>query len=272
MHNAFGARPKRPSIVGYGRNCFEKKLQIICCVLCAVMLLFSVCIAYQAKAEANKQWFTIQYANENVTFQPVPMQANDQIDTKNPGLYFDDEGYVSPELMRQVSPILTGHHEMITMDVSEERILLQLAQDGQIFLRIAQWECELNDYALIDTGLLPSERELDTYHDGDAVLITIPYMESAAEKSNEPQENAQLFLTFQQLENGWYLTNFTDGQTFIAKLRDQAYLFSDYYESDPAYEWTVQEALAFENFSTSDLRRCIESYHTARPNQPPKLE
>ncbi len=223
-----------------------------------------LCRAPVSEAEGAEQWTTIQYVYNDILFQPVVIQANDEIDTRNLDLFFDKEGYVLPAIWQYLSPRLTDSHEVVDMDVSEKRILLcMLKNDGKI-LRIAQWNKALNDYTIIDTGLLPCGSELDTSHDGNAVFVTIPSIEAATEEENAEQEEECLYLTFQQLENGWYLTNFTDGQSFVAALCEDTYLFDDYYEPNPANAWAAYAGIPFEDFSVTELWLHVREYQEAR--------
>lgn len=207
-----------------------------------------------AEAEEAHAMISLQYTWGDISFQPVVIQATDEIDVRKPELYFDQTGYVSPTIWPYLNPRLTDNHEVIAMDVSEKRILLCLSKDNQQFLRIAQWDAALHDYTILDTDVLPSLSELDTYHDGNAVLLLVPAMATAQ------QDDECLFLTFQQVDNSWYLTNFTDGQSFAATLSSDGYLFEDYDEPNPEHMWTAHDIMTFANFSVTDLFRCLQEY------------
>ncbi len=214
-----------------------------------------------SEAETAEQWITIQYVHDGTPFQPVVLQANDEIDPGNPDLFFDQEGDILPALWPYLTPRLTDNHEVVNLDVSAERILLCLSKDGGKCLRIAQWNTALNDYTILDTGILPDTSELDTYHDADAVLVSIPFMGADTE---EGEADECLFLTFQQVENSWYLTNFTDGQSFVAALCDDAYHFDDYYEPNPTNAWMAHDRISFEDFSVTELLLCVQEYQEAK--------
>lgn len=230
---------------------------------CIVISFIFCCYLISAQAETADSSIIIQYVNENVSFQPVAILVNDEIDGSNPGLYFDEDGYVSPELRRYISPQLTGNHEITDIDVSEERIVLSLVRNDQKFIRVAQWDSTFNRYYIIDTDLIPPTSVLDTYHDGNAVLLSIPLMDF---DTKEIWEDDWLFLTFQPIANCWYLVDFTDGQSFVATLNDQTYLFDGYYESDPALTWTIQGTVKFEHFSVSSVLTYIQQYYEAKPD------
>lgn len=229
-----------------------------------LVCLLVLCRAPVSEAEVAEQWTTIQYVYNDILFQPVVIQANDEIDTRNLDLFFDKEGYVSPAIWQYLSPRLTDGQEVVDMDVSEGRILLCMLKNDGIILRIAQWNKALNDYTITDTGLLPCGSELDTYHDANAVMVSIPSIEAATEDGKAEQEDEYLYLTFQQLEDGWYLTNFTDGQSFAAALCEDTYLFDDYYEPNPANAWTAYERILFEDFSVTELWFRVQEYQEAR--------
>ncbi len=217
---------------------------VVCCLILSCVPL--------AEAEEENGMISLQYIQDGVPFQPVVIQANDEIDIRNLDLYFDQTGYVSPVIWQYLSPRLTDNYEVIDIDVSEKRILLCLSKNDKKFLRIAQWDTALHDYTIIDTGLLPALIELDTYHDGNAVLLLIPSVATTAGQETELQEDECLFLTFQQVENSWYLTDFTDGQSFTATLSNNVYLFEDYDEPDPEHVWTTHDIIDFANFSITE--------------------
>lgn len=231
-----------------------KKCLALCFMLC--------CYFISAQAETADSFIVMQYANENVLFQPVIIVKNDEIDVSNPELYLSKDGSVSPELRQYISPQLTGDHEIADIDVSEERIVLSLVHNDQKFIRIAQWDSVSNCYNIIDTDLIPSTSMLDTYHDGNAVLLSIPLMDF---DTMEMREDDWLFLTFQPIAGCWYLVDFTDGQNFVAGLNDQMYLFDGYDELNPALTWTIQGAVQFEHFSVSSVFTYIQQYYEERP-------
>jgi len=196
-------------------------------------------------------------------FQPIVIHANDEIAVDHPELYIEKNGYVSSAIWPYLSSRLTNGDDVVDMDVSEKRLLLCLSKNGQNYLRLAQWDTKRNDYITIDTDFLPSEHELDTYHDGDAVFLFVSAMESPTEAESAQQENKDFFLTFQQVENDWYLTSFTDGQTYVATLCDDVYLFDTYYESNPERIWKTPDLLPFSEFCITDLLLCLHEYHEA---------
>ncbi len=234
------------------RNRFKPRLLGKCWWTWMVLCFLTLSYLPLAEAENADEMISLQYIQNGVPFQPVVIQANDEINMGNLDLYFDQTGYVSPAIWQYLSPRLTDNYEVIDMDVSEKRILLCLSKNDKKFLRIAQWDTALHDYAIIDTGLLPAMSELDTYHDGNAVLLLIPSVATTARQETELQEDECLFLTFQQVENSWYLTDFTDGQSFTATLSNDVYLFEDYDEPDPEHVWTTHGIIDFANFSITE--------------------
>ncbi len=236
--------------------------QQLCCLLIAVCCIFLFYIQL-SKAKNTDQMIRIQCTHDQTTFQPIFIRANNEIDSENPDLFIDKEGYVSPTLWKYLSPRLTNGDEVMDMDVSEKRILLYLSRNGKNYLRIAQWDAKLNDYILIDTDFLPAINELDTYHDGNAVMLFVSATDMLMVEESEQPEEKGIFLTFQQVKNDWYLTNFTDGQSFIATLCDDVYLFNGYYESNPESIWKTHDLLPFSKFSITNLLLCLNEYYEA---------
>lgn len=239
------------------------KWKHLCCCLWIAVCCFFLFYIPLSKAKNIDQMVCIQYTQDQTTFQPIFIRANDEIDSENPDLFIDKEGYVSPVLWKYLSPNLTNGDKVIDMDVSEKRILLCLSKNGNNYLRIAQWDMKLNDYIIIDTDFLPAIYELDTYHDGDAVLLFISKIEILMEEGSEHQEEKELYLTFQQIDNEWYLTSFTDGQNFVATLCDDVYLFDGYYETNSEAMWKTHDLLPFSKFNITDLLLCLNKYYEA---------
>lgn len=179
---------------------------------------------------------------------------------------YDDGEDLSMLLHSQV-PFLIDEYNIIDADISNERILLLLASDDCTFLRIAHWDDRLNKYSTIDTGPLPSESWLDTYHAEDSVLLTMPFIDKT-NADDTLRMGGDIYLTFEYLTDGWCLTNFTDGCTFTAELCKQSYIFDDYYGSDTEYRWTIDSVLFFDDFSVSELYQLIYEYDTMKPDRP----
>lgn len=88
---------------------------------------------------------------------------------------------------------LIGDYGVLDLDVSAEQVLLYLSDNDQSFLRLALWDTILEQYSTKDTGLLPADSYLDTYHDGDSILFMMPLGENMITES-APNCN-ELYLT-----------------------------------------------------------------------------
>ena len=77
----------------------------------------------------------------------------------------------------------------------------------------------------------------------------------------------ELFLTFEYLNDDWYLTSFTDGNSFTADLCGQSYFFNDYYGPSAEYRWHAGPRLLFEGFSVFELLSYADAYNNAMPDR-----
>ena len=174
------------------------------------------------------------------------------------------------EVQQSCVSSLIGEYDVLDLDVSAERILLHLSDGRQSFLRLALWDTIRGQYRIKDTGWLPAESYLDSYHDGDSILFMTSLGEDGITESTPVCD--EVYLTFDYMEDDWYLTHFTDGQSFVAALQNGVYLFEDYYESSENYAWRIPHVFAFEGFNPMELIPCIVEYNTAMPNRPSLIE
>lgn len=165
---------------------------------------------------------------------------------------------------------LIGEYDVLDLDVSTERILLFLSDNGRLFLRLALWDTIHGQYKIKDTGWLPDESYLDTYHDADSILFLIPLREDMIPESIPACD--ELYLTFDYVEDDWYLTHFTDGQSFVATFQNDVYLFGDYYETSEEFAWQAPYVFSFEGFNPIELFQYIVEYNSAMPNRPSLIE
>ena len=160
--------------------------------------------------------------------------------------------------------LLAGEYEIEQYDASEMRVLLLLVSEDDKFIRMAVWNEADQEYRIRDTERLPRESSLDTYHDGDCVLLWMSTWEIDA-AYNMPMH--ELFLTFKYLNDDWYLTSFTDGNSFTADMRGQSYFFNDYYGPSAEYRWHAGPRLLFESFNVFELLSYADAYNNAMPDR-----
>ena len=110
---------------------------------------------------------------------------------------------------------------------------------------------------------MPLATTLDTYHDGNAIFVNIPYQSLIREIDRESEE---LFITFENVDCMWLLTTFTDGQTFSATIKEKKYQFEDYYDADDEFKSDAIEIrhdiLYFADFDINELYNCIYEYYS----------
>ena len=230
----------------------------------AILCIIIFCLGNgTGNCSAEEQFIMLQYSSGEILFQPIAIQETRAIDITNPQLYIDETGTVSYEARKYISNTLTDSSEILDMDVSSERIVLLLRRNDDAFLRIAYWNYEQDTYSIADTKPMPLTTTLDTYHDGDAIFINVPYQSLNWKVDSESKE---LFLTFENVNDVWLLTTFTDGQTFSTTIKETTYQFEDYYDYDDEFESVVIEImhniLYFEDFDINELYNCICEYYS----------
>ena len=229
-------------------------------ILCIIVLCLGI---DNVNCFAEEPFVMLQYNSGEILFQPIAIQETNEIDITNPQLYIDETGAVSYEVRKYISSMLTDSSEILDMDVSEERIVLLLKRNDDVLLRIACWNGEQGTYSVTDTKSIPLVTTLDTYHDGNAIFVNIPCQPLNFEIDSESEE---LFITFENINDAWVLTTFTDGQTFSATIKEKTYQFEDYYDADDEFESEAIEIrhdiLYFADFDINELYNCIYEYYS----------
>ena len=229
-------------------------------ILCIIVLYLGI---DNVNCFAEEPFVMLQYNSGEILFQPIAIQETNEIDITNPQLYIDETGAVSYEVRKYISSMLTDSSEILDMDVSEERIVLLLKRNDDVLLRIACWNGEQGTYSITDTKSIPLVTTLDTYHDGNAIFVNIPCQPLSFEIDSESEE---LFITFENINDAWILTTFTDGQTFSATIKEKTYQFEDYYDTDDEFESEAIEIrhdiLYFADFDINELYNCIYEYYS----------
>ena len=209
---------------------------------------------------ANTQGTVVFIDDHDIT------RGNDALDWSR---FLEEQQFLSVYQQSYISSLIEAY-DVINFDIESERVLLYLSDKSQSFLRLASWDTILGQYNVKDTACLPAESYLDTYHDGDSILLMTPIEEDMI--TGSIPVCSQLYLTFEYVEDDWYLTHFTDGQTFVATLQNEAYLFDDYYETSEEYAWQVPNVFSFEGFNPIELIPYISEYNSVMPNRPSLIE
>ncbi len=233
--------------------------RVLLFLLVVMMILPSSGLAARAYKQGN--FFLIQYINDDTAYQPLAVNTDALLASTVDWEPFFRRGSVPAEAYPYLSQILTDNHRVISMDVSKERIVMLCSDaDERVFLRRAVWNGASLRYEKMDTLPLPRESDMDSYHDGNAILLLIPLGTDSTGTEEAESADEALFLTFEQRDNEWVLACFTDGCDFIADLRGTEYIFNDYYEPSDAYEWRTGGPILLAQFDFTALADMIGAY------------
>lgn len=136
---------------------------------------------------------------------------------------------INPQFGNQISPSLTGGDTVVDGDVSGLRVLLLLADaDGNKYLQAAVWEADSATYAITRSSNLPENAYLDTYHEGDAIFLSVGYDTPGFAESGDLDDLAWLYITAEWTDAGaWVVTRVTDGSSFFAYYDGEQYVVRD---------------------------------------------
>lgn len=98
------------------------------------------------------------------------------------------------------------------------RVLLLLEDaDGNKYLQAAVWDADSETYAITRSQHLPENVYLDTYHEGDAIFVSVGYETEAFAESGDLDDLSWLYITAEWTDAGvWVVTDVTDGNSFYA--------------------------------------------------------
>lgn len=226
-----------------------------------VVVMFLPSGGWAARADEQGDFFLIQYIHEDAAYQPWAVNTDARFASTVNWEPFFHHDRVPSEVYPYLSPILIDNHRVISMDVSEERIVM-LCSDAEerVFLRLAVWNGASLRYEKTDTLPLPRESDMDNYHDGNDILLLIPLGTDSTGAEEAESADEALFLTFEQRDHEWVLAFFTDGYTFTADLRGTEYVFNDYYEPSDTYEWRTGGPILLAQFDFTALADMIGAY------------
>ena len=145
------------------------------------------------------------------------------------------------------------------MDTSTQRIILLLANYEGVIARIATWNHERQCYNTIDSPYLPGESFLDSYHDGNAILLKIISMNT---------ETTTFYLTFDYYDQDWILTSFNNGYTINARKEGNGYILNDYYCPTDQTVMIKEGIISFSDFSIQEIDSWFQEYDSVFPEHP----
>lgn len=139
---------------------------------------------------------------------------------------------INPQFGDQISPSLTGGDTVVQGDISSLRVLLLLADaDGNKYLQAAVWDADSATYAITRSSNLPENAYLDTYHEGDAIFLSVGYDTPGFAESGDLDDLAWLYITAEWTDtDAWVVTDVTDGFSFFVDYDDGQYVIRDYWD------------------------------------------
>ncbi len=141
---------------------------------------------------------------------------------------------INPQFGDQIHPSLTNGDTVVQGDISSLRVLLLLADaDGNKYLQAAVWDADSATYAITRSSNLPENAYLDTYHEGDAIFLSVGYDTPGFTESGDLDDLAWLYITAEWTDAGaWVVNDVTDGFSFFVDYDDGQYVVRDYWDED----------------------------------------
>lgn len=128
---------------------------------------------------------------------------------------------INPQFGDQIHPSLTNGDTVVEGDISSLRVLLLLA------------DADSATYAITRSSNLPENAYLDTYHEGDAIFLSVGYDTPGFAESGDLDDLAWLYITAEWTDAGaWVVTDVTDGFSFFVDYDDGQYVIRDYWDED----------------------------------------
>ena len=128
---------------------------------------------------------------------------------------------INPQFGDQISPSLTNGDTVVEGDISSLRVLLLLA------------DADSATYAITRSSNLPENAYLDTYHEGDAIFLSVGYDTPGFAESGDLDDLAWLYITAEWTDTGaWVVTDVTDGFSFFVDYDDGQYVIRDYWDEE----------------------------------------
>lgn len=144
------------------------------------------------------------------------------------------ENVINPQFGDQIHPSLTNGDTVVQGDISSLRVLLLLEDaDGNKYLQAAVWDADSETYAITRSSNLPENAYLDTYHEGDAIFLSVGYDTPGFAESGDLDDLAWLYITAEWMDAGaWVVNDVTDGFSFFADYDGGQYVVRDYWDED----------------------------------------
>ena len=159
-----------------------------------------------------------------------------------------------------VSDRWTGRRLEIITDETERPFLRVSMMDG-------------TDYMYVST-MLPAFAEFDEDHASDtAILISYPVELPENASAEDAAAAEHFYLTFELIDEYWWLTGATNGRDWTAKMDHGTYSFDDYHEPNGPWRWETKRASYTDNdtllteFYFSDLEELVAAYNKAKPDR-----
>jgi len=187
-----------------------------------LILLMLVLLLPLASAEGARAFITVDGC--------VPLEIREGSAVTAEELIFPKSGNdINPQFGDQISPSLTNGDTVVDGDVSGLRMLLLLEDaDGNKYLQAAVWDADSATYAITRSSNLPENAYLDTYHEGDAIFLSVGYDTPGFAESGDLDDLAWLYITAEWTDaDVWVVTRVTDGSSFFAYYDGEQYVVRD---------------------------------------------
>ena len=156
-------------------------------------------------------------------------------------------------------------------DESELRTLLRWYDEAGLTLLKIQMHDDQATVFVRDH--FPQHVLLDMYHDANDILMDYyGGMPEGPFDSRETRLELHWFMTFRYEGEAWRLVDFTNGETWMARVEHGVYTFDDYYDSDPAWQWSIVYDDRLETVDFAKLSFLVELYTLQKPDRPSLLE
>lgn len=192
-----------------------------------LILLMFVLLLPLASAEEARAFITVDGC--------VPLEIREDSAVTAEELVISKWGNaINPQFGDQISPSLTNGDTVVDGDISSLRVLLLLADaDGNKYLQAAVWDADSATYTITRSQNLPENAYLDTYHEGNAIFLSVGYDTPGFAESGDLDDLAWLYITAEWTDAGaWVVTRVTDGNSFYADYDGERYVIQDYWDEE----------------------------------------
>ena len=104
----------------------------------------------------------------------------------------------------------------------------------------------------MDSKCLPQNSFLETYHDGNSVLLDVGYITEGGDEPEELDDLTWLYFTIElNMQGEWSITNITDGYTFFADYDGERFIIRNYEDEKIMQTISMENRLSSFDFETA---------------------